>query len=537
MTKRISLGLGLALTLCLASCSPYDLNCPEDQISATCVKGTTPTTGPTTQPCSSGVLVPPTGPIKLDVATAILLALDNNKQLAVAKFNPPISRTAEMTALAAFDPTISGTVAVGRTENDQTNLIPFLPISITNTGNLLMGISEFLPTGTQFNLGETTNVNDPENGPASDNSRIGLGVTQSLLRGFGCDVNLATLRQTRIDTQISLYELRGIAMSIVAQTEEAYWDYVLAVRQIDIVTDSLELAQKQLDETNERIKIGRLAETERAASEAEVASRKQDLIVARAALNTAYLTLMQLISPPGDNPFTRPIVILQQPSTAEVPLQPIEFHVQIGEHMRPELNESRLQINRNTLEIVKTKNGLLPRLDLFATLGKTGYAKSIGGTLSDIFHGKSFDANVGLNGEFQLTNRTARAAYTRTLLLRDQDFKALENLSQTVEVDVREAYVNVELASEAVKATAATRRLEEVKLQAEQEKFRLNKSTSLQVAQVQRDLLNSQITEQQAIAAHLKALVELYRLEGSLLERRGITAPGGKPVAIVPQKN
>ncbi len=66
----------------------------------------------------------------------------------------------------------------------------------------------------------------------------------------------------------------------------------------------------------------------------------------------------------------------------------------------------------------------------------------------------------------------------------------------------------------------------------ETEKFRLGKSTSLLVAQAQRDLVSSQIDEVQAVVSYLKAFVEMYRLEGSLLDRRGITAPGREPVKL-----
>ena len=52
------------------------------------------------------------------------------------------------------------------------------------------------------------------------------------------------------------------------------------------------------------------------------------------------------------------------------------------------------------------------------------------------------------------------------------------------------------------------------------------------VAQAQRDLLVSRIAEVQALANYLKALIDLYRQDGSLLERRGISAPGREPVQI-----
>jgi outer membrane protein TolC len=60
----------------------------------------------------------------------------------------------------------------------------------------------------------------------------------------------------------------------------------------------------------------------------------------------------------------------------------------------------------------------------------------------------------------------------------------------------------------------------------------VGKSTSLLVAQAQRDLVSSQIAEVEAVVNCLKALVDLYRLEGSLLERRGVIAPGRAVVEL-----
>ena len=47
-----------------------------------------------------------------------------------------------------------------------------------------------------------------------------------------------------------------------------------------------------------------------------------------------------------------------------------------------------------------------------------------------------------------------------------------------------------------------------------------------QIAQAQRDFVSGQISEIEAVVRYLKSLVELYRLDGSLLTRRGIAAPG-----------
>lgn len=117
-----------------------------------------------------------------------------------------------------------------------------------------------------------------------------------------------------------------------------------------------------------------------------------------------------------------------------------------------------------------------------------------------------------------------------------QLLEALKNLTQLVQVDVRSAYIEVTRAREQIAATAATRNFQEEKLCTEIEKFRVGKSTSLLVAQAQRDLLASQIAEIQAFANYLKALVALYRLEGSLLQRRGISTLGIEPVKLNSEK-
>ena len=71
-----------------------------------------------------------------------------------------------------------------------------------------------------------------------------------------------------------------------------------------------------------------------------------------------------------------------------------------------------------------------------------------------------------------------------------------------------------------------TRALQEQTLQAEQERFSVGASTSLLVAQAQRDLLVVQLAEIEAIVDYRIALVSLYLAEGTLLQRRGIQLEG-----------
>jgi len=322
--------------------------------------------------------------------------------------------------------------------------------------------------------------------------------------------------------------LRGFAETLVADVEQTCWDYALAQRQIDIFTQSLKLAEQQRRETLERIRIGKLAETEVAAAEAEVARRREALINARSDLAKTRLRLLHLLNPPGANLWQRAVEFHDQPAVPDSALDDVESHVAVALRMRPDLNETRLQVSRGDLELVKTKNGLLPKLDLFITLGKTGYSNSFGPSWRDL-GGEGYDIAGGLAFEYPLGNREPRALHERAALSRRQAEEAVDNLAQLVQVDVRSAYIEAQRAREQVAATAATRKFQEETLRAETEKFRVGKSTTLLVAQAQRDLVASQIAEVEAVVTLLKGLVDLYRLEGSLLDRRGIAAPGRRP--------
>ncbi|MFA6133146.1 MAG: TolC family protein [Phycisphaerae bacterium] len=530
MAKRCIGVVGISLfCLFLPSCVSYDVTSPSDYVGPVQKEPAAPSATqkpkePTTKPAARAV--PSTGPIELTVPDAILQALENNEALVVERYNPEISRTGVMIQRAAFDPNFFAGVSTQRTKTK----FPGIDSFVGKSTDGLVGISEFLPTGTTIDLGLTTNVQN--NDPDLFGSRAGLSINQSLLQGGSIAANLASLRQAKIDVLTTQYQLRGFAEQLVASTEETYWDYVLAQRQIEIVEQSLQLAEDQLNDTNERIAVGKLAETERAAAEAEVASRKSTLINARSALQNVRLSMLCLINPPGAKLFDREIVPRELPTIPALDLGAVEDHVKVGFRMRPDLNEARLRVNRGDLEIVKTRNGLLPQLDLFTNLGRTGYAGSFGPSLNNITHGPSYDMEVGLDFQYPLLNRAAEAKNTAATLNRDKLKEALKNQAQLAEVDVRTAYIEVVRSNEQVFAKGATRKAQEETVRAETEKFRVGSSTSLLVATAQRDLLVAQIAEVQAVADYLKSLVELYRLDGSLLERRGVASPGRTPVVL-----
>ena len=214
-------------------------------------------------------------------------------------------------------------------------------------------------------------------------------------------------------------------------------------------------------------------------------------------------------------------------------LAPVDEHVKLALKRRPELNQSRLEVKRGELEIVRTKNGILPRLDAFANLGKTGFATRFEQAAENLVDRTTLDWTLGLRFEMPAGRRAAKAARRRALLNKRALVEAVGNLALLIEFEVRAAYVEVERSQRQIVASAATRSHREENLRAEQARLDAGRSTAFLVAQAQRDLVQSRIAEVEASAALLRALIELYRAEGTLLERRYLQAPGADPVEAV----
>ena len=500
---------------------------------------------------------PQTGPLRLSREEAVLMALRNNRSLAIQQLTPEVRGAFETIERARYDATLFADAQIGK-EKQQF----FFP-GIGNTGQPIEsqqsevggGLRKAFVTGTQVELevSNTRQMSDTENpaalfgfpipplpgdtGPSDQHQfRTGLTLTQALLRGGSVQANLARIRQAEVDALASAYELRGFTQTLVAQTERLYWDYYLARRRIEIVEDSLVLAEQQRNEIQQRVRVGQLSETELPAARAEVARRRQQLIDARSALDQLRWRMLQTLNPAGVEGWARQIELLDDPTIPPSLDSNVEDHVQLALRYRPDLNQARLQLESGELQVVQTRNGLLPQLNLFLRMGKSGYAASFDDAIDnwDGSPGESFwDAGAGLNLEYPYGNRAAKARHRQAILNREQRGLALQNMEQLASVDVRSAYREVERAQEQVEASRATRRLQEEALRAETVNFRVGRSTATLVARAQRDLVSAQVQEVQAIVDLRRALIDLYRQDGTLLQRRGVQVVGADPISQV----
>jgi outer membrane protein len=470
---------------------------------------------------------PGDGPLDLSVEQALMLALGNNRDLRVRQLNPLIVGTFEQIERGVYDPEVFGEFEYNEEETSETSRSTGTQFSVEGRESAAVaGIRQRLPTGTRVEASVAHERSTSNRAPEQQVARLGLSVSQSLLRGFGPAVNLVSVRQAELDTIASVYELRGFTEALMADTEIAYWNLSLARKEIAIFERSLAVAKQQRHEVEQRIEVGVLPEIEAPAARAEVSRREQALIDARSQLEERRLRLLRLINPDPDGRFDQRVNTVSEPSVVPEPVTDLADRLRLAEKLRPDLNEARLRLEQNRLETIVTRNGLLPLLDLFVVLGKTGFADTFPDSFREL-NGGTYDVAAGIRLNQYLGNRAAKARHVAARGSRRQSVEAVENLRQMVCIDVRLAANEVERVRQQISASRATRELEEQTLRAEKEMYDVGSSTALLVAQAQRDLLLSQIAEVRAVVNYRIALVRLHLADGSLLERRGVWLAGG----------
>ncbi|MBU0482704.1 MAG: TolC family protein [Proteobacteria bacterium] len=454
-------------------------------------------------------------PLELSVEQAVILALQNNRDLRVSRINPVLAGTFAQIERGVFDPELFGELQFTSEKTSDT---------VEEDGSeAVVGVRQKLSSGAMVEASLAHDRSEAGASALDQKARLGLSVTQSLLRGFGPAVNLARVRQAELNTEATIHELHGVTEALLAESETAYWDYVLARQKIEIFEHSLAIARRQLDEVRQRIEVGILPKIEVAAAHAEVARRQQALIDARSTLEEKRLRLLRLINPGGGaaGGLDFQITATSKPLIDPVPISDLEDRLELARKARPDLNEARLRQKLHRLEIVTTRNGLLPKLDLFISLGKTGYGESFSDSFRNLDE-NSHDLSGGIRLSHFLGNRQAEGRDLAARATWQQSMEAVENLQGLVELDVRLAVNEAERTRQLIAATRATRILQEETAKAEEERFDVGATTALLVAQAQRDLLESSIGEVEAVVNYRQALVALYLVEGSLLERRGI---------------
>src|SRR5258708_1853949 len=453
--------------------------------------------------------------------------------------NPPV-----------LDPFIFASANFQHNTTPQSNtFVVGVPFLLNDNRSYQIGYGQSFVTGTNAQLfyGSTRNkLNSPRFvlNPFT-NGFLDLTITQNLMQGVGIAVNNRFMRVARNNMKVTDLQFKLQVITTVSAIMNLYWDLVSFNEDVRIKEQALQTAQKLLEGNQHQAELGTLPKIEVTRAAAEVSSTKESLLIAQTNVAQQETVLKNALSRNGvaspwlDDVHIIPLDKIVVPDKEDI--KPNAELIARALENRPELEQARINVESNKMNLIGTKNALLPSLQAFVDLtsnGLTGAPNSLGngGGVPDPFviggysnlvgqlfrrNFPSYAAGFSLNIPFR--NRAAQADYVAgQLTVRQGELQLQKALSQ-VRVDVKNAVIGLQQARARYETAVATRVLSQQTLDAEENRFKFGESTIPVVVQAQRDLATNQEAEVQAMANYTHAKIAFDQAVGQTLETNGVS--------------
>jgi len=464
--------------------------------------------------------------------------------------------------ITSFDPVVNSTLQMDRNFTQSTSVFSPIPITNTNTGTANFSYLQGFHWGTNFAVGfnnthVTTNLPTSEYTP-SITSGLQLKLTQNLLQGFGFVPNTRFIRIAKNNREISDVAFRLQIITTVDQIENLYWDLVYAYENVRVQQEALTFAERTLADNKTQVQFGTLPPIQVVSAQSTVSTDQQNLILAQTNLELQELLMKNALSRTLEDPTLAgadviPTSTMQLPE--QEPVVAIQDLVNDALSHRAELAESRIDLNSRELNNKAVRNAMLPTLALFAYYGGSGLGGDVNplvpictptssslcfdpakaappfrnggpvstaGTLNQLVNNTAPDKGMGLTLTIPIRNRQAQADQVRAELEYRQAQVRLQQLSNQVRIEVRNAQFALQQNRASVQAAQAAVDFARQTLNAEQQKLAAGVSNPTAVLQDQSGLTTAESNLVSAKAAYEKARVELDRATGLLLDHSGI---------------
>jgi outer membrane protein len=226
--------------------------------------------------------------------------------------------------ITSFDPVITGTLQEDHLESVSSSLFNGVPILAQNTGTVNFSYNQGFDWGTNLQVG-FTNSRVTSNVPFTTfspviNSGLRLQVTQHLLQGMGFAANTRFIHIAKNNRELSDVAFRLQIIDSVDQIENIYWDLVFAYENARVQNESLSFAQKTLSDTKKQVEIGSLAPIETVRAQSTVAQDQQLVTSAQTNLQLEQLLMKNALTRTLKDPTLATAEVIPT-STMDVPAQ------------------------------------------------------------------------------------------------------------------------------------------------------------------------------------------------------------------------
>jgi len=278
--------------------------------------------------------------------------------------------------ISSFDPLLTSTVSVDHLKSECNTPLCATDQNTTSAGFVF---DQGFHWGTDMALSFTNSrvsSNTPENilSPAL-NANFKFQLTQHLLQGFGMDANTRYIQMAKNNRNISDAGFLLQTITTVDQIETMYWDLVYAYENVKVQKEQMEFAQQTLANNKKQVEIGSLSPIEVVKAQSMIATSQQALTLAETNLELQQLLMKNALSRTMDDPVLMDADVIPT-STVELPPQEAAASTQElfdqAFSNRPDLTEARINLTNTEISLKAIRNALLPSLDLSAYYGGSG---------------------------------------------------------------------------------------------------------------------------------------------------------------------
>jgi outer membrane protein len=512
----------------------------------------------------------------LGLREALSMALENNKDIEVARENVRMAEFDLLGAQGVYDPRLNFSSFYERIEN---------PISSFLSGGQNGSTIQSDYAGTVRLEGQTPKgggnyrIDFSSSRFTTNNEFVALNpqypsalsftYTQPLWRGLKIDQNRRMIQIARKNLSLTDAQFRQRAIDTITNVQRAYWDLVFALRSLQVQRDAVTVAQTQLTHNKRLVQEGTLAPIDIVAAEAQISTYEQGVFSALEEVSRAENLLKHLIAENRSAPIWSESIVPSDPVDLQVPTVSLPDALQTAMQNRPELQQSNVVKEINEIDQRFYKNQTKPEVDLVGTYGINGLAGAVstagvnpftasslqvrqrvdqlselagldplpvvppqtfspdllggyGASLQNLLANRYGNFRVGVQISLPLRNRTAEAQLGRSLVEGERIATQREQLEQAIQVDVRNALQSMRSAESRLRAAVATREANEQQFASEQRKLDAGQSTTFLVLERQTALTTARGLELKAQTDVNKAIADLQRATGNALSVNSI---------------
>lgn len=453
---------------------------------------------------------------KLSLEDVTRLALQNNFDIQLARYDAQIARTKQGEAESIYDTIFNAEVKYFDNQKARTTTILGTK-NLENDYNL--NLSKKLPTGTTVDI-DMTNARDWSNSifatinPSHD-SALGVTLGQALGKNFFGVQDRGTVKLTKLDIKNSRYTSLEKIEGSVADVQKAYWDLVLHRERLRVEQRMSEQAKKLFDDHTEKARDGLVETPELLASEANYRKRINEFLLAENDVATKENILRLLLNISDDAAAITPAQNLSVPENTE----DISRSLNLAFTNRQDYRKVKNDIEARDIKLAMGRNNLWPEINLEASFARNGIGDHFNDAVKNITQEDNPESFVGVNISFPLENTKARSQWSAAKAEKARALVHFKLVERTIAVGIADQVRTCNVLKTLAVNSAEIAQLQAKKLEAEEKRFEFGRSNTDTIIRFQEDAIQAEWKALQDKFNFLSAQIDLRVKESSLLNQ------------------